>query len=247
MHTFTLTCAGTGDAFATAGRFQTCFHLKTPAHQLLIDCGASSLHALHQQQVDLNAVDAILITHYHGDHFAGIPFFLLACQYKIGRTAPLVIAGPGDPESRVHHLLRAIYPKEERHQFSFPITFVSLPSDQTVPILDCEVTAIPVTHSAGADAHGLRIRCGEKTIAYSGDSQWMNRLPDLARNTALFICECYSHRDAIPNHMNWVELQERRTELATERLVFTHMGDTMFGEGAPLHPDLLFDGAVLKI
>jgi len=66
---------GSGDAFGSGGRFNTCFHLERAAHgNVLVDCGASSMVAIRKWQVDPNAVSTVLVSHLHGDHFAGRPF-----------------------------------------------------------------------------------------------------------------------------------------------------------------------------
>lgn len=67
---------GCGDAFGSGGRFNTCFHVAGRRVNVLIDCGASSLPALKSQGVSRNDIDLVLITHFHGDHFAGLPFLL---------------------------------------------------------------------------------------------------------------------------------------------------------------------------
>ncbi len=85
---------GSGDAFGSGGRFNTCFHLTGARTNALIDCGASSLIALKKAGVDRNAIGAILVTHFHADHFGGIPFFVLDAQLVAKRTNPLLIAGP---------------------------------------------------------------------------------------------------------------------------------------------------------
>jgi len=59
---------------------------------LLLDCGGSSLPAI-RREVDAEAIDAIGISHLHGDHFGGIPYLLIE-QHFAGRTAPLLIGGP---------------------------------------------------------------------------------------------------------------------------------------------------------
>ena len=64
---------GTGDAFGSGGRFNTCFLVERSEASLLIDCGASSLIAMRRFGVDPNSIAAILISHLHGDHFGGLP------------------------------------------------------------------------------------------------------------------------------------------------------------------------------
>ncbi len=86
---------GSGDAFGSGGRFNTCFHLERARRgNVLIDCGASSMVAIRKMGIDPNAISAILVSHLHGDHFGGLPFFLLDAQLVSRRTAPLTLAGP---------------------------------------------------------------------------------------------------------------------------------------------------------
>ncbi len=91
---------GCGDAFGSGGRLNTCFHVSGRAANFLIDCGASALPALKRLEIDRNEIDLILITHFHGDHFAGLPFVLLDAQFS-RRTRPLTIAGPQGIETRL--------------------------------------------------------------------------------------------------------------------------------------------------
>ncbi|TMI98777.1 MAG: MBL fold metallo-hydrolase, partial [Bacillati bacterium ANGP1] len=68
---------GSGDAFGSGGRLQTCILLETPGGGVLVDCGASALIAMRRFAVEPNRIDTILLSHLHGDHFGGIPFFIL--------------------------------------------------------------------------------------------------------------------------------------------------------------------------
>src|SRR3989304_3997720 len=91
---------GSGDAFGSGGRFQACIALEAGGSTTLLDCGATSLVAMRQQGFDPNAVDVVLVTHLHGDHFGGLPFLILAGQFS-RRTTPLVVAGPGGVGARL--------------------------------------------------------------------------------------------------------------------------------------------------
>ena len=76
--TMRLTIIGSGDAFGSGGRFNTCFFLETAKGTLLVDCGASSLVALKARGVDPNAIDGIVLSHLHGDHFFQSPYLDLS-------------------------------------------------------------------------------------------------------------------------------------------------------------------------
>src|SRR4029453_3584883 len=68
---------GTGDAFCNGGRLHTAFHVAADGYQALIDCGATTIAVMRHLRMDVPAIDAIVVSHLHGDHFGGIPFLLL--------------------------------------------------------------------------------------------------------------------------------------------------------------------------
>ena len=93
---------GSGDAFGSGGRFNTCFHLERKAHgNVLIDCGASSMVAIRKWGVDPNAISTVLVSHLHGDHFGGLPFLLLDAHHLSKRDRPLFLWGPAGMPARL--------------------------------------------------------------------------------------------------------------------------------------------------
>src|ERR1700724_3672604 len=82
---------GSGDAFGSGGRFNTCFLVENKAGAFLIDCGASSLIAMRKYGIDPNCIDTVFISHLHGDHFGGLPFLILDAQFYSRRTTPLTV------------------------------------------------------------------------------------------------------------------------------------------------------------
>ena len=104
---------GCGDALGSGGRSNTCFHVTGDNVNFLIDCGASSLPALKRFGIARDDIDLILITHFHGDHFGGLPFLLLDAQFT-RRTRPLVIAGPQGIETRRCFQRQAIDSRQEQ-------------------------------------------------------------------------------------------------------------------------------------
>ena len=220
---------GSGDAFGSGGRFQTCIYVRSDAAGFLIDCGASSLIAMRRFGLNPSLVDSILLTHLHGDHFGGLPFFLLEAQLISRRTRPLVVAGPPGLATRIREAMEVLFPGSSRTQQKFTTEFVEL-CDQTPTALgSLLVTPYSVIHPSGAPAYALRIECGEKVIACSGDTEWTDSLIQAAQGADLFICEAYFFEKRIKYHLDYQTLMEHRRELGCRRLILTHMNDDMLG------------------
>jgi ribonuclease BN (tRNA processing enzyme) len=105
---------GSGDAFGSGGRFNTCILVEAAAGVFLIDCGASSLIAMRRFRVVPNRIGTIFISHLHGDHFGGLPFFILDAQLVSRRVEPLTIAGPPGLRQRLAEAMEAFFPGSSR-------------------------------------------------------------------------------------------------------------------------------------
>src|SRR5271169_5364361 len=136
---------GSGDAFGSGGRFNTCFHVTGKQVNFLIDCGASSLPALKRNGIAGNDIDLVLITHFHGDHFAGLPFLLLDAQFT-RRTRPLVIAGPKGIEARLAQVMEALFENSSKTKQRFDLSVVPLSPEETRSFGAVKVTPFPVVH-----------------------------------------------------------------------------------------------------
>jgi ribonuclease BN (tRNA processing enzyme) len=106
----TVRFVGSGDSFGSGGRFQTCILVDGPQSRFAIDFGTSSLIALAQQRLEHNSIDAILLTHLHGDHCGGVPFLLVDAMLDAKRNRPLTIAGPRDLQRRMAEIQEALFP-----------------------------------------------------------------------------------------------------------------------------------------
>lgn len=221
---------GSGDAFGSGGRFQTCIYVRSGgphATHLLIDCGASSLVAMKRFGVETSAIDTILLSHLHGDHFGGLPFFIMESQYVSGREKPLVVAGPPGLEARIYEAMEVLYPGSSETPREFDLEFVELEDGTGVKIGPLTVTPYGVVHSSGAPSYALRVALEDRILAYSGDTEWTDALVRAASGTDLFICECNFSKRGVKYHLDYETLMEHREELDCRRLVLTHMGDAM--------------------
>lgn len=233
---------GSGDNFGSGGRFQTCIYVQSESAKFLIDCGASSLVAMKQFGVNLLDVDTILITHLHGDHFAGIPFFILDSQLISRRTAPLLIAGPPGLEDRIFRAMEVMFPGSSSVKQKFKITYFEIPESTPVTIGALLVSAEQVIHGSGAPSYAIRVEFDGKIIAYTGDTEWTDSLIKIASGADLFIAEAYYFEKKMKNHLNYRTLLDRRQELQCKRIILTHMSDDMLGRLDSLEFEYAEDG-----
>jgi len=227
---------GTGDAFGSGGRLQTSTHLTSEAGTLLVDCGPSALAAMRSAGLEPGAVDAIALTHLHGDHFGGIPFLLLHAHYSDGRTRDLTVAGPAGVQQRVLAAVDALFPGTDTGAFRFRLKFVEMAAGQPCDLGVARVTAFEVRHAKALACHALRVECGGRVLAFSGDTEWAGTLVEASRDADLFLCECQGFAGAPPGHLSHRALVEHRAELACTRVLLTHMGDDVL-----CRTDLAFD------
>jgi len=237
---------GCGDAFGSGGRVNTCFHVTGEGVNFLIDCGASSLPALKRLGIARDAIDLILITHFHGDHFAGLPFLLLDAQFS-RRTRPLVIAGPEGIEMRLTQVMEALFEHSSKTQQLFELSVVALEPEQTRSFGAINVTPFPVVHGySGGPFLGYRIAAEGRIIAYSADTEWTETLVPLARDADLFIAEAYYYDKIVKNHLSLTTLEAHLGEIRPKRLVLTHMSDDMLARLNTLGHTAAHDGMIIE-
>ena len=228
---------GAGDAVGSGGRFQACISLRTAATHALLDCGASSLVAMKQQGVDPASVDAVLVTHLHGDHFGGIPFLVLDAQFA-RRTRPLLLAGPPGFRERVHQAMEVLVPGSAGAKRAFELEVRELPERVEARVGSFVITPFAVRHASGAPAHALRVAAQGKVVAYSGDTEWTEALLEAARGADLFVCEAYFFEKTVPYHLSYATLRQQRRRFDCRRMVLTHPSADLLARRGEVEPEV---------
>ncbi len=224
-----LTVLGCGDAFGNGGRNNSAFLLSQSGEHILVDCGASTLIRLKHESVVLEEISTILISHFHGDHYGGIPFFLISSLFENPRQRPLTIIGPPSIEAKVSELLEALYTGTLEKLGQLEITFIEY-GKEPIKLGDKKIVALPVEHSPPSLPHGIRLEWKDKVFAFSGDTSWSNNLVPLCDQADLFVCECnFLHEQAF-GHLCYDELVERRDQLACENIWLSHMGNEVLSQ-----------------
>ena len=225
-----LTVVGSGDAFGSGGRSNTCFWLETAKGTLTVDFGASALPALTALKLDANLLDGVVLSHLHGDHFGGLPLLLLDFQYLNRRERPLTIAGPPGTRARLETAMETFFPKSTGTKWRFPWNVEEISLDKEMPVLGHTLRTTEVVHQSGAPSTALRLSDGKKTFAYSGDTEWTDALLPIAAGADLFVCECYAYAGKMTGHLSWEILKPKIPALRAKRLMVTHMNPTVLAK-----------------
>lgn len=238
---------GSGDAFGSGGRYNTCFYVRDRRGAFLIDCGASSMIAIRKFGIDPNTVRAILISHLHGDHFGGLPFFILDAQLVSRRTKPLTIAGPPGLHDRLMTALETFFPGSTKVERRFPVEIRELEPHISHDIEGIEVKPYVVKHPCGAPPFALRITTDDTTLCYSGDTEWTETLRDAAAGVDLFIAETYFFDQQVKFHLDYATLVHHLPEIGAKRVVLTHMSSQMLARVREAGYEAAEDGMVISL
>lgn len=239
---------GCGDAFGSGGRFNTCFHLKGAQTNALIDCGASSLPALKRCGLDRNAIETILITHFHGDHFGGIPYFILDAHFVSRRSEPLTIAGPPGLDVWFARVMDTAFPGARGNELRFPLSLYEVKPGRTDDIGPLQVTPFHVVHDDRAGpCLAYRIVAEDRVIAYSGDTGWTETLVAVGVGADLFVCECYLHDTPVRAHLSWIELERELPRIGAKRVILTHLGEAMLSHRDQVACETAADGMIVTV
>jgi len=236
---------GTGDAFGSGGRFNTCFHVGAAAGAFLIDCGASSMVAIRKFGIVPNEVRTIFISHLHGDHFGGLPFFLLDARLISRRAAPLTIAGPPGIRERLAAAMENAFPGSNSAPPRFELEVQELQPGIPQNVNGVEVTPHLVKHPSGAPPLALRFRVDGRVIAYSGDTEWVDELKQAACEADLFIAEAYLWDKQVKFHLDYATLVQHLPEIRAKRVVLTHMSADMLGHAVEARCECAHDGMLI--
>jgi ribonuclease BN (tRNA processing enzyme) len=192
-----------------------------------LDFGPTAPLSAQRLGYDLNDLDAVLLTHLHGDHIAGLPNLLIDFIFSTRRLRPLIIAGPPGTEERVRALCELLYPGVVATHLCFELRFFEWARRGELEVAGRRVVSYPAQHDERVEPCALRVeplQAGGAVIAFSGDTGWCASLSEVSVGADALVCECSYARYVFDGHLSLEELLAHRAELFTPRLILTHLG-----------------------
>jgi ribonuclease Z len=141
---------GTGGSWPTVARNVSALAIKRGSEILLFDCGEGTQRQFQKSNLSYMQITKIFISHFHGDHFLGLPGLIQTMQLN-EREKPLHIYGPKGMDQLTDQLLTLGYFRP-----SYEIISHEISNGQTIEFDDYCVHALKVQHNVPAFAYCLQ-------------------------------------------------------------------------------------------
>jgi ribonuclease BN (tRNA processing enzyme) len=238
---------GTSDAFGAGGRRQSATLVRGPSGGLLFDCGGTTLSGLNELGIERGEIDTIVLSHFHADHFGGVPSMLIAMLYEDQRDEMLRIAGPPELEPRVRAACEALgHPLDDR-LWRFKTEFTVLEPGRPTTLGPVGVVGFQTHHNPEANPQGYVVTVGSRRVAYSGDTGWFEALPEMVAGADLFVCECTQLTPGYEYHLSLEELVERQDQFDVKDMILTHLGTEMAKQRGECALPTADDGLIVRV
>lgn len=223
MSQFEVVVLGSSASAPAPGDACSGYLVRCGSTRLLLDCGSGTLGQLMLEGEHPSSLSAIVITHFHPDHYLELVTMRYALRYACGTPArPLLLVPPGGCSflSGLGDALRA-------NQSFFDASFDVQEYDPSVTRLvdDLQLEFCRTTHDEPNWAIGLSGPDGERLV-YTGDTRVCEDLEHFAENADLLVCESTypSELEEPPsdNHLTSGQAGQLAQRAHVRQLLLTH-------------------------
>lgn len=195
--------------------------------QVMIDVPNGAMKAMRRAGLDPKRIDLCLISHFHGDHYFDLPFFLLEQGLRNKREKPLEIVGPSGLNRRIENLFNLAYPESwDRVKANSKLKVVELeePGLVETSILGLVINAIQMDH-LGYETYGFLLNWRGKSLGYTSDTAICDGVWELLNKSDLAVVGMAFIEPRV-GHMGVSDIIELTRMYANRcQIVATHMTD----------------------
>ena len=209
---------GTGTCNPSVRRGSPAYVVSEGALTILVDAGPAVAHRLVEFGYSVLDIDVVVVTHFHVDHTADLATLFFAYNYGVvPRQKPLLVIG-GEGIERLYENLQNLYPWVEPKSYRLSLETAD---ETTIEKGGMAITTGLMNHRP--ESIGVRVSRGEKSITFTGDTDYSENLVTLARNTDVLVAECSFPEKKVPGHMNLEVLNRVVTEARPRRVILSHL------------------------
>jgi len=255
---------GTGSGKTSLKRHHSSFLISSSNYNLLVDCGDGISKAILAQNIDFNLIDSILISHFHADHFAGLPSLLTQMKLSSRKNDLKIFVHSSEKDFLEDFIFHSYLFKEK---MTFDLDIIPFDEEKEVVLIDdlrfdsklnshlekyrrasLETSPLQGKSKLGFASLSFLFKDDVNSVIYSGDIESENDLFIFTEKVDWFITETtHIKKESL---LNLIEKQE------PAKLILTHIGDdfekllTYFHQSLPENEKsriiLAFDGFKLN-
>ena len=238
-----MTVIGCSPAWPNPGGAQSGYLVERDGTRVLLDCGPGVLARLRDSE-PWPALDAIVISHFHLDHWGDLVPWVWGAMFRVGSDpTPELWLPPGGRATLADHGSRLGFPG----MFAQVFAQHEYEPHRGFAVDGLSIIPVPVVHYR-MPAYGLRVEADGMSLAYSADTGPTEALDELAHDASVFLCEATlrdGDADGLPRgHLSADEAVAASESAGARRLVLTHRPVEL-----PTGPDLelAYDGYTIDV
>lgn len=209
-----VTVIGCSGSFPGKNQATSGYLVESGEYSVLIDCGSGVLSTV-QNYIDLNKIDAVILSHYHADHISDIYCFQyqVAAAYKLGMRKKTLDIYVHNSDAKFQEL-------------TYKNFCIAKPIDPNSKINfgDLSITFQWMNHVSSC--LGMRLEEKGKVFSYSADTEWGDGVLQISQNADVFLCECSlfnKQKGQIKGHLSAGEAGKIAANSNIKKLVLTHL------------------------
>ncbi len=188
--------------------------------ELLIDIPNGCHKQLLKMGYDIEKIKVVVITHFHGDHFADIPF-LVRHRYALEVTERLTIIAPKGAKEQIKRLFDVYHSNDFDWAPTIDILEIEASNKEIELFEKYKIRPIEVSHGEFKPAYGYIVN---NQLGLTGDSGICDGVKDIWKNSELMIADT-SFRKGEDSHMGIDNIKELLKD-SNKKIIATHLRDT---------------------
>jgi len=213
-----ITALGVGEAFEEQ-MHNTSFLIENDC-TMLIDCGYSAVRQIWKYNASADFLDIIYISHFHADHYFGLPALLFRMK-EDGRKNPLTIISHRGAKSKINTLMKMAY-KYSLLSMGFKINFKEVKHGMQLKVNELELQFARTVHAVPNLA--VKVSHNGSSVAFSGDGLFLKTTEPLYRDVDLLINECYYASKSSSVHATLKDVLPMAERNNVKKLLLVHIG-----------------------
>lgn len=230
-----LTFLGSGNAFV-GDRYWSSFVLN---RRYIFDAPPTLLPHLNKLGIPTLGIAAVFITHFHADHFFGLPFLFLDYEHLSNRTEDLAIVAPPGARELLEKVSELGFPGLTHGIQPYRRIYLEAQDGKEGTAADLPFLAVRVEQesSRSLECFGYKVNLGGRTVSYTGDTVMCDGVRELARDADALVIDCSCWREPCEHHISLDDIRRFRKEVPPEtKFILTHLESG--------RPEVEIDGAI---